>query len=78
MTFKTKCASEFLHKEWNIPATYTLTKVPINVNTCDKLLQLCNKTMRCNYTKGNPSFCERCIAKVTALNPELQYDKTHH
>ena len=59
MTFKTKCASEFLHKEWNIPATYTLKKVLINVQTHDTPLQLCNKTMRCNYTKGNQSFCER-------------------
>ncbi|KAK2144504.1 hypothetical protein LSH36_750g00001 [Paralvinella palmiformis] len=31
--------------------------------------------MRCNYTTGNPSFCERCIAKVTALNPELHTTK---
>ncbi|KAK2149222.1 hypothetical protein LSH36_462g02112 [Paralvinella palmiformis] len=31
--------------------------------------------MRSNYTKGNPSFCKRCIAKVTALSPELHMTK---
>jgi hypothetical protein len=70
MAFRSKCASDSLHKGWGISQYDDLTaKVPVSIR--NKLLQLCQKNMRSNYHKTTPKFCNLCIEKVLIAYPDL-------
>jgi Tfp pilus assembly protein PilN len=71
--FPKKCASSKLHDEdaWAIGIHPLMNTRKVPSATKYKLLELCGKSMKRDYTQSTPWFCEGCVEEVQKRYPVL-------